>query len=296
MLQPNDLLCRVCELHYFPLNHRIRHPETRRQYLIAIANFGEPLQRDPVIDDLTDDNVSRMVGHLLELGLAETTINERRHRIHALWGWLAKRGVLNRWPTTPSLPEPHRVPLAWTEAEIRSLFSAAATLRGNMAGIPRWLWWTCLLGVAWDTGERIGALLLIDWSCVDLDTRWLVVPAEARKGKRKDMVYRLAPETIASLRLLKKYTQPFGAVLHWPRNRCYLWEAFGKLIADAGLPVQKRQKFHRLRRSVASHYEAAGYDAMKLLGHSSRSITEGYLDPRIVRPPQASEVLFRPAG
>jgi integrase len=49
-----------------------------------------------------------------------------------------------------------------------------------------------------------------------------------------------------------------------------------------------------MRRSVASHYEAAGGNATELLGHSSRSVTLAYLDPRIVPQQHAVDLLFRP--
>jgi hypothetical protein len=45
---------------------------------------------------------------------------------------------------------------------------------------------------------------------------------------------------------------------------------------------------------VASHAEAAGMNATELLHHSTRKVTLAYLDPRIVKRPQAADVLFRP--
>ena len=62
----------------------------------------------------------------------------------------------------------------------------------------------------------------------------------------------------------------------------------------AGLPDTREYKFHAIRKSTASHYEAAGGNATELLGHSSRKVTQGYLDPRIVRTKPAVELLFRP--
>lgn len=73
----------------------------------------------------------------------------------------------------------------------------------------------------------------------------------------------------------------------------YLWEVFGRLIKSAGLPVTPRQKFHRMRRSVASHMKVAGADPQRSLGHANEATTEKYLDPRIVRGEQPCDVLFR---
>lgn len=64
--------------------------------------------------------------------------------------------------------------------------------------------------------------------------------------------------------------------------------------SPTGLPDNRLYKFHAIRKSVASHYEAAGGNATELLGHTSRKITRAYLDPRIVRKKSAIDVLFRP--
>ena len=47
----------------------------------------------------------------------------------------------------------------------------------------------------------------------------------------------------------------------------------------------------RMRRSVASHYKAAGGDATELVDHTSRKVTQAYLDPRIVKRVQEMDLL-----
>lgn len=83
-------------------------------------------------------------------------------------------------------------------------------------------------------------------------------------------------------------------VFPWPYTDTYLWRKYEALLNRAGLPSDRAHKFHCVRKSVASYFEAAGGNATELLGHSSRRITRRYLDPRVVSPPQASDVLFRP--
>jgi hypothetical protein len=46
-----------------------------------------------------------------------------------------------------------------------------------------------------------------------------------------------------------------------------------------------------MRRSVASYFKQAGGDATELLDHSARSVTQAYLDPRIVTQVQAMDLL-----
>ncbi len=83
-------------------------------------------------------------------------------------------------------------------------------------------------------------------------------------------------------------------VFPWDRAQNYLWKVYGKIRKKAGLPAGRRDSFHRLRRSVASHMEAAGGNATDQLRHSGRRVTEAYLDPRIVVKQQAIDFLFRP--
>jgi hypothetical protein len=65
----------------------------------------------------------------------------------------------------------------------------------------------------------------------------------------------------------------------------------GKICKRAGLPQNRRSKFHRIRKTTASFYQAAGGSAQSLLDHSSPAVTRRYLDPRIVAPKPAHELL-----
>lgn len=103
----------------------------------------------------------------------------------------------------------------------------------------------------------------------------------------------MAPDTIEALRAIRLPKEP--RIFPWPYTPNYLWNRFDGLLQRAGLPHDARSKFHRIRRSVASYFEAAGGDATNLLGHSDRKVTrKHYLDRRIVQEKQASDVLFRP--
>lgn len=292
LIPAETLLSDVLEKRYFMLNTKIRDEHTRQQYRFALANFAEAVGHAPQLADLCDDNVAIMMRQLLDRQLAPRTINGRRDRIHALWTWLAKRGYIAEWPTTPPVDEPLRTPRAWTEKQIHALFNAASLERGTKKGIPKWQWWTLLLSLLWDSGERVTAIMGAKWEHLDMEGRWLHLPAELRKGRKRDMIYKLSPETVAQLRMMQRRSPEY--LLPPIYNRGYLWQAYERLLKEAGLPVNRGSKFHRIRKSVASHFEAAGGDAQKLLGHSTRAITDAYLDPSICVPPQAVDRLFRP--
>lgn len=151
--------------------------------------------------------------------------------------------------------------------------------------------WNALFLVIWDTGERIGAVMALDWSQVDLRRRWVRFDADHRKGGVADNQLPIADDTAKAL---AKLTPHEGKVFKWPYRPNYIYTRYSRILHRAGLPTNRLYKFHCIRKSTASHYEAAGGNATELLGHSSRKITKAYLDRRIVKPQSAVDKLFRP--
>lgn len=273
-----------------PLFLRGRSERTIKLYLITLRAFEKYLGRPPLLADLTDDTVSRYLSWYRARPRSPLTTNRERNNLLAIWRFAARKGHLSHWPDVKREIEPHRVPRAWTEDEMQRLIRACAQEPGDVAGIPAGDWWVCLHHVAWDSGERISALMDATWDCIDFGG-WLHVPAEARKGKRADRIYRLSPDTLIWLKRILKPKRLL--VFPWALNRSYLWKRYEPILERAGLPTDRLSKFHRIRRSVASHYEARGGNATELLGHSARRVTESYLDPRIVGEKHAADVLFR---
>ena len=83
-------------------------------------------------------------------------------------------------------------------------------------------------------------------------------------------------------------------IFPWPNCLTYLWDSYKKILIRADLPHDYKSKFHRMRKSVASHFEAAGGNATALLDHSHRRTTEKYIDPTICVRQHAVDLLFRP--
>lgn len=277
---------------YFVLNPKIRDDKTRKQYRFAFKDFQTAIGREPTLDDLTDDNVVLMMAQLQARKLAVRTINERRGRINAFWSWLAKRGIVGTWPTTPPIPEPERTPVAWSPEQINHLFSACKQIPGTIAMLRACDWWYSLHLALWDSGERITALVQCEWS--HLDGSWLVIPAELRKGRKKDKSYELHPDTLKAIDVIRDRSRE--KIWPWPYCENYLWVRYKMIRKRFGLPTDRKSSFHRMRRSVATHFEAAGGNATELLSHTSRKATQSYLDPRFLKTPQAKDKLFRPAS
>jgi integrase len=279
---------------YAVMKLRSSSPRTKELYCSTIRAFERFLGRSATLDDLSDLTVNRFLSYLRDRELSPYTINKERSNLLAMWNYAARKGYVDRWPDVPAQTEPEVIPMAWMEEEIRAIFAACDRIYGRFEGVPCNLWWKALLLVIWDTGERISAVRGIEWQHVDLKRSWLKVPAKLRKGKRSDKAFRLSAETVGLLREIKKVTAR-SIVFPWPYSETYLWLKYGKLLESAGVDAGPRSKFHRIRRTVASFYEAGGGDATELLGHSDRKVTrKHYLDPRVTGSQKpACEVLFR---
>jgi integrase len=273
----------------------LTHPTiaTVKLHEVALRQFARSLLKvQPEIADLTEENIARHVSRRMRLGKAPATIQGEQHKLLALWRFAARQGYLPQWPTVPAVKVPARVPRAWTQSELALVFKSFEHAK-PMGACPGPLWWRSLFYVLWDSAERISAVLAAQWPHIDLDGQSLYAPAENRKGGHGDRLYPLADDTVAELRVLHSFTYNTRPFFH-PCHKDTLYNRLKRMLLLAGLPADRQSKFHRMRRSVASHYEAAGGNATELLGHTSRKVTRVYLDPRICKPASAIDRLFRP--
>lgn len=277
---------------YQPRNLRSCSLKTLRLWRISLRHFDKFLGRQALIDDLTDDNLSQFAIYRRE-SVCPATINKDLASLLALWRYLHRRQLIDRYPDVALEPEPVRVPIALTEDEINRLMRSARRARGWVGDVLSSVWFPAIILVAFDTGERIGGLLGLRWDDVDLAGRWLIFRAENRKGGRADKPSRIAEDTAQTLAQLPRVSK---RVFDWKGSPCCLWKRYGTILRRAGLPDDRLHKFHCIRRSTASHLEAAGGNATAALGHASRRNTLRYLDPRIATPPQAVDLLWRPVG
>lgn len=214
----------------------------------------------------TDDALACYRDARLAEGAAPDTVRGELTKLIGVAKWLGYDPVVKK----PSNVE--RCPEAWNRSQLRRLFREARTTKRIIWGIPGNVYWPALLGVAYDTGERIGALLSV--RAGDFTGRLLRCPAEVRKGGYRDAAYQLSRNTLRDMRRLW-VLHPTGPVfLHGSPSR--LWQAYTALLTDAGLPADRRSKFHRLRRTHATFVHLAGGDATAAMGHRDSATTWRY--------------------
>jgi integrase len=267
---------------------RGKSPNTIRLYGHTIRSFGKTLGRPPTVDDLTDEAIEDHMWRVVESGRSPASANKDRSQLICLWRWAAERGWIDRFPDVPAMQEPEQVPLGWLPAEIDALLEAADAEPNPVGDVPGGIWFGALLRILLDTGERIGAVRQL--SRTALQRNYLLVPAASRKGRTRDRLFPLQTGTVAAVESLLQ-SHDDALMFPDPYSSTYIYRRFDRVLDRAGLPTDRRSKFHRLRRTVASAVARAGGDATAALDHASPKTTKKYLDPRIVGGVQVSDIL-----
>lgn len=260
---------------YVPLRLRGRSPESVRLLAHAIRQFSLWLGRDATTDDFDDLVVSRFLMDR-SAKLQPNSVARERSGLIALWNMAQGRGLIRCRPCIAPELIPERTPRALTVDELTGLWLACEAAKGWVGPIQSGVWFTALMGVLFYTGERIKAALTAPrdgWR-----SPWLSIPATCRKGSRRPATYQLPPH-VASLVDRCATESPF--LLWWPYSEAALRKRWHVITRRAGLGGGADVQFHALRRSFASHLDAAGGDAQQGLGHASERTTRRYLDPRI---------------
>lgn len=257
--------------------HRFKdhRPNTRSRIRGALRHW-ERLGLD--VDD--PDSFAKYRDARLAEGARPDTVKGEMNKLLGIARWLGHSPLVK-------LPRAvQRMPEAWDRHELRRLFHTARTTKRTIWGLPGRVYWPALLGVAYDTGERIGAIMQLQLSDFDLPRRSVSYRAEIRKGGYADAVGQLCRRSTADIEALVAITRPMHSdSLFLLGSPSTLWKAYGRILADAGLPCGPRCKFHRLRRTHATMVHAAGGDATASLGHSNPQTTwRHYIDPtKLVR-------------
>ncbi|HVX16242.1 MAG TPA: tyrosine-type recombinase/integrase [Pirellulales bacterium] len=263
---------------YRPKELRGGSIKTDVQYRIQLNHFARYLGREAVLTDLNENVVCAFLDELAKTR-APRTVNKAYWCLIALWTHAAKRRLVDGFPMIQPMDEPTRIPEAWQLPELGRLFDACRQQAGTIDGVRLADWWYGVHVVCLYTGERIAAVQSIRMANVNWERAEICIPAEARKAKTRDMVYKLPLHAFDALAAIR---EPGRELLFPPMNLGTFYHRYKRLLRDAGLPADRRCKPQKLRRTFASYLEAAGGNATAALEHASRSVTvRNYLDPRI---------------
>lgn len=148
-------------------------------------------------------------------------------------------------------------------------------------------WWRALIVMGYMTGWRIGDMLALRRSDLDLEAGFAITRAENNKGKR-DAKVKLHVLVIEHLQKLADFDP---CVFAWPHNRRTLHTQFARIQEAAGikLPCDETHKhtrychvygFHDLRRAFATmNADKLTPDALQtLMRHKSYQTTQVYIN------------------
>ena len=272
-------------------------PRSIAQIRFCINRFDSWLERPATLADLTLDKLSDWMTWQVADELSVATINGRIKLLTTLWRFALKRKYLTTGDPgeIELLKQPRRLAVAWTIDEIERLLSACRETPGRLVGIHAGKYWEALVSLLFDTGLRRSAAFAIRVDEVDFNTHVLRVPAERMKNLC-EQIFWLSDRTMAAI--LATFPPARELLFPWPWKSTEGTQsrALGKILRRAGLPAGRRDLFHKLRRSCASHLAAAAGEAVaiKQLGHSDASCIRRYVDPRFTANHEAAKLLARP--
>ncbi len=296
---PNNAILKFLNDVYIAQKLIGKSEKTARLYRCSVKQYKRFLGREPTLDDLTNETMAAFLQWRLDEGTKKSTTEKDRVQISAIWRFAVLKREVEELPIIPPIDVPTVAPVAWTMEELGQLLDACSRATGAYVdndqaqwAVLRSVWWTALHRVLWCTGERIGAVMALKWK--DVDGKTLNFPPEVRKrGLRYN--YRelddLAVESLGQMRAAWFSCDSDNLVFPWSLTPTLVWPHYRQILATAGLPHDRLSKFHRIRKSVASHIHAKGGNAQEAMQHANRRTTESYLDPRICRPEQPIDSL-----
>jgi len=281
---------------YAPL-HNLKE-RTVELFTHSVDRLRDHLQREPMVEDLTDIVVSRFVrwrqvtphrGRLVR----PATVRKDLAHIVALANYAAKKRLLAEFLDLPRnlVKVPERAPRAYTAEEVTALIRQARTMERGIGPVPASWFWPSLLLSCWYTGERIGGHLGIRWETADLEAGQLTFLGEYRKGDTKTITRQIPSDLVDLLKLGRG--APGQRVWPWMDFRAdknSIFGCFRRIAVAAGV---EPRGFHAIRKASGSYVMAGGGNATQHLGHSNeRTTRQHYIDPRIV--PQDDVLQYLP--
>ncbi len=284
---------------YCAENPQVKSTETIRLLKSSVRQYVVYLKRPGIVADFTAENITSYIRYRRQAGKAESTIERESAKLMTLWRWAAGEGMIQP-PKIRIEKAQVDTPVCFLRCELRRLFKAARTYDRTIGGVSGDVFLLALLTTIWDTAERIGAVRSIHRTEFDVAKRgvlsrrgWVTIRHRKRSGKT--LVRPLRRSTAYYVRQLLAATdakQPFAIV-----DRSALYQHLDRVLERAGLPVDRKHKFHCVRRSHASYLKRAGGDAQTSLGHADPATAQlRYYDPRVTERWHAIDFLFNPFG
>lgn len=178
-----------------------------------------------------------------------------------------------RAPHMPLLKEPKRRPRSLHENALQRLFAACTFATRPGLGDPC-VWWQTLFLVAYTTGVRCKALLMMPRPTdEDLADSVIRVPAECDKSLEERVFF--CHPTVAGM-IDRIPVDPGGRLFAWPHCRRYFYTQLHRFQDAAGTPRGEHGLPHDLRRTKATMLIRQGHSlpvVQREMGHADAAVT-----------------------
>lgn len=226
-------------------------PPYVKQLGYSVTKFGNWLGHAPTVGDLQSDTVNRYLLWLTESGKwSKQTIRTQRRNLLVLWHDCIEEGLTDAiTKRVRKIKTPRAAPNAWTAADMAKLLAAADKLVGvsKKSRVPRAAFWRAFLLTGWDSGLRLGDLLLLTTEQVRGKSEFVVV--QHKTGW--PVTVRLWPNTIAAI---EATYPPEREKVFSGFCRQKIFVGFRALVKAAGV---SKGGSHKVRRSSATAMEIA---------------------------------------
>ncbi len=272
-------------LRNYILEHSLT-PESEKQLAIPCKLFVQWLGFDPEVRTLKVETINEFL-RFRQQTVSRTTAGNNANAFRRLLRYAHRRGWCRKPEGIRRIRPAPTIPRAWDLDQLRRLLAACQELSGELPnGVPRRLYFSCMLLVAWDTGMRPCDLKTLRTDEVDRQGR--VYRAQRKTGW--GVVGQLAPATHVLWNRVAALVAPDPCPLRWPLGKTRWFQLWAQIREQAGL--DGRGVLKQVRKSAASYVEKHfPGSAQKFLGHRTPGLAyRHYVDPRIayeqpVRPP-----------
>ncbi len=265
---------------------------TIEQYRICLRQLNRWAGRPLTVKELDAELILSFMRHRKSLGKSPRTINNLRQILLTLWRHAFRKHFTTIIPPDfrdlPKMKTVKTIPEAWSLQELDKILHSC----DNTRPLPYWDYrhWRALVLTLYDTAHRLEAVLSA--RVEDIHDGFLTV----RKTKQnREIAHKLHSDTLIAIDRLPEHES--GLLFPWPYKRRQIWREFGRILKAADLPGGYRNKFHKIRRTSATHLCAvAGVSITEAhLGHLTPGLAlKSYIDPRYQPKVNGSDVMPRP--
>ena len=278
-----------------------RSEKTMKDYLFYLNDFllfvydnGEPIQKDEVIElmsDITEEDIEDYLSHLLyERNLKKTSVNKIMSALKSLYKELEKYNIQN--------PLKH-IKLFKTGRNLDNILKVSYEdikniLKNYKVTGEKEYRNTVIMNTLFYTGMRSQELLDLQYkNILKRDEDYFIKIEKSKSGK--ELYKPIHPTLVEKLKEFKDYImkmygfssedmeERFVFSSHYEKNTKLSYKALYNIIQDMGKVVGLDISPHNIRHAIATELSSNGADLLEIrdfLGHSDTRVTEIYINAK----------------